>query len=239
MRILIAEDDERLADAIARGLRQKLFAVDVVHDGARALVEAAVTPYDALILDVMLPRATGFEVARELRARGARVPILMLTARDAVSDRVTGLNAGADDYLVKPFAFEELVARIQALLRRGNALKPAVLVVGDLEIDTLALTASRCGQRIDLTSREYVLLEYFARNAGVTLSRADITAHVWDDNHEPSSNALEVLVGRLRRKVEPPSGEARIETRRGLGYTLVVPATPAPSPAPARPLRQD
>jgi len=238
MRLLIAEDDERLADAIARGLRQKLFAVDVVHDGARALIEAAVTPYDALILDVMLPRATGFDVARELRARGSHVPILMLTARDAVADRVAGLNSGADDYLVKPFAFEELVARIQALLRRGDALKPAVLVVGDLEIDTLALTASRRGQRIDLTSREYVLLEYFARNIGRTLSRADITAHVWDDNHEPSSNALEVLVGRLRRKIEPPSGEAMIETRRGLGYALVVPPMTAPSPASARAPRQ-
>lgn len=239
MRILIAEDDERLADAIARGLRQKLFAVDVVHDGARALVEAAVTPYDVLILDVMLPRATGFDIARELRARGARVPILMLTARDAVSDRVTGLNAGADDYLVKPFAFEELVARIQALLRRGDALKPAVIAIGDLEIDTLALTASRRGRRIELTSREYVLLEYFARHIGHTLSRTDITAHVWDDNHEPSSNALEVLVGRLRRKIEPPSGEAMIETRRGFGYALVVPVKPAPSPAAARPPRQD
>ncbi|MDE3152342.1 MAG: response regulator transcription factor [Gemmatimonadota bacterium] len=239
MRILIAEDDERLADAIARGLRQKLFAVDVVHDGARALVEAAVTEYDVLILDVMLPRATGFDVARELRARGARVPILMLTARDAVSDRVAGLNSGADDYLVKPFAFEELVARIQALLRRGDAFRPTVLVVGDLEIDTLALTASRGGRRIDLTSREYVLLEYFARNIGRTLSRAEITTHVWDDNHEPSSNALEVLVGRLRRKIEPPSGQAMIETRRGLGYALVAPATTAASQGSARPAHQD
>jgi DNA-binding response OmpR family regulator len=238
MRILIAEDDERLADAIARGLRKQLFAVDVVHDGARALVEAAVTPYDVLILDVMLPRATGFDVARGLRARGARVPILMLTARDAVSDRVAGLNAGADDYLVKPFAFEELLARIQALLRRGDALKPAVLVIGDLAIDTLALTASRGGRPIDLTSREYVLLEYLARNVGRTVSRADITAHVWDDNHEPSSNALEVLVGRLRRKIEPPSGQPMIETRRGLGYILAAPPTTAPLAGPRQPLRQ-
>ena len=233
MRILIAEDDVRLADVVARGLRKQLFAVDVVHDGKHALVEAVVTPYDAVVLDVMLPHATGLEVARRLRARGIRVPILMLTARDAISDRVDGLNAGADDYLIKPFAFEELVARIRALLRRGDAIKPAVLVVGDLEVDTLALTVSRAGQPIGLTSREYVLFEYFARNAGRTVSRGEITAHFWDDNHDPASNALDVLVGRLRRKIEFSNGNAMIQTRRGLGYALVQPAetrTPATAP---------
>lgn len=226
MRLLIAEDDERLADVVARGLRKQSFAVDVVHDGKRALVEAAVTPYDALILDVMLPGLTGFEVARQLRSRAIRVPILMLTARDAVADRVDGLNAGADDYLIKPFAFEELVARIRALLRRGDALRPSVLAVGDLEVDTLALTVSRAGEPIALTSREYALLEYFARNVGRTISREDITTHVWDDNHDPASNALDVLISRLRRKIDPPTGETMIQTRRGLGYALVAPGEP-------------
>jgi two-component system copper resistance phosphate regulon response regulator CusR len=227
MRILIAEDDERLAEVVARGLRKQSFAVDVVHDGKRALIEAAVTPYDALLLDVMLPHASGFDVARQLRARGIRVPILMLTARDAVADRVDGLNSGADDYLIKPFAFEELVARLRALLRRGDALKPSVIVVGDLEVDTLALTVSRGGQAIPLTSREYALLEYFARNAGRTISREDITAHVWDENHDPASNALDVLVSRLRRKIDPLNGDTIIQTRRGLGYTLVLATEPS------------
>ena len=221
MRILIAEDDERLGDVVARGLRKQSYAVDVVANGTRALTEAAITPYDVLILDVMLPGRSGFDVARALRARGNHVPILMLTARDAVKDRVEGLDAGADDYLVKPFAFEELLARVRALLRRGQALQSAIIAVGDLEIDTATLTASRAGEPIALTSKEYALLEYFARNAGRTVSREDITTHVWDDNHDPFSNALEVLVGRLRRKLDAGRNGTMIQTRRGLGYMLV------------------
>jgi DNA-binding response OmpR family regulator len=221
MRILVAEDDVRLADVIARGLRKQSYAVDVVHDGARAIIEAAVVAYDAIVLDVMLPSSTGFEVARMLRARGNRVPILMLTARDTVADRVEGLDSGADDYLVKPFAFEELLARLRALLRRGEALKPATLSVGDLEVDTQRMTASRAGKQVDLTSKEYSLLEYFARNAGRTISREDITTHVWDGNHDPVSNALEILITRLRRKIDDGRPQSMIQTRRGMGYALI------------------
>ncbi|MDB4913306.1 MAG: OmpR family two-component response regulator [Gemmatimonadetes bacterium] len=223
MRILIAEDDERLGDVVARGLRKQSYAVDVVTDGARALTEAAVTEYDVLILDVMLPSRNGFDVARALRERGNRVPILMLTARDAVADRVQGLDAGADDYLVKPFAFEELLARVRALLRRGETLRPTVIAVGDLEIDTGRLAATRAGEPIVLTSKEYALIEYLARNAGRTLSREDITTHVWDDNHDPFSNALEVLIGRVRKKIDAGRTGTLIQTRRGLGYVLVTP----------------
>jgi DNA-binding response OmpR family regulator len=223
MRILIAEDDERLGDVVARGLRKQSYAVDHVMDGARALTEAVVTAYDVVILDVMLPSQSGLEVARALRARGSRVPILMLTARDAVSDRVEGLDAGADDYLVKPFAFEELLARVRALLRRGEGLKPTILAVGDLEVDTRRLSVSRAGRAIELTNKEYALLEYFARNAGRTVSREDITTHVWDDNHDPFSNALEVLIGRLRKKIDAGHAGTLIQTRRGLGYVLVTP----------------
>jgi DNA-binding response OmpR family regulator len=221
MRILVAEDDARLADVIARGLRKQSYAVDVIRDGARAIIEAAVVAYDAIVLDVMLPSSTGFEVARTLRARGNRVPILMLTARDAVADRVEGLDSGADDYLVKPFAFEELLARLRALLRRGEVLKPATISVGDLDVDTQRMTASRSGKTIELTSKEYALLEHFVRNAGRTISREEITTHVWDGNHDPVSNALEILITRLRRKIDDGRPCSLIQTRRGLGYALI------------------
>ncbi|MEP6620929.1 MAG: response regulator transcription factor [bacterium] len=228
MRILIAEDDERLGDVVARGLRKQSYAVDVVTDGARALIEAALVPYDAVILDVMLPSQSGYDVARALRARGNTVPILMLTARDGVADRVHGLDAGADDYLVKPFAFDELLARIRALLRRGEMLAPAVIRVGDLEVDTHRLSATRAGRDIPLTSKEYALLEYLARNAGRVISREHITAHVWDDNHDPFSNALEVCIGRLRRKLDAGHSGTLIQTRRGHGYVLA-PSSPVGS----------
>ncbi len=220
MRILVAEDDARLADVIARGLRKQSYAVDVIGDGAKAIIEAAVVAYDAIVLDVMLPSRTGLDVARTLRRRGNSVPILMLTARDAVADRVAGLDSGADDYLVKPFAFEELLARLRALLRRGEAFKPATITVGDLDVDTQRMTASRAGKPIDLTSKEYALLEHFARNVGRTISREEITTHVWDGNHDPASNALEILITRLRRKIDDGRPHSLIQTRRGLGYTL-------------------
>jgi DNA-binding response OmpR family regulator len=223
MRILIAEDDERLGDVVARGLRRNAYAVDVVTDGARAVIEATLVPYDAIVLDVMLPSQNGYEVARSLRARGNRTPILMLTARDGVADRVEGLDAGADDYLVKPFAFDELLARVRALLRRGDALTPAVITVGDLDVDTRRLSATRAGKPIALTSKEYALLEYFARNAGRVVSREDITSHVWDDNHDPFSNTLEVYIGRLRRKIDAGHAGTLIQTRRGMGYVLIDP----------------
>ena len=230
MRILLAEDDERLGDVVARGLRKQAYAVDVVTDGARALVEAAIIPYDVIVLDVMLPSMNGYEIARALRARGNRSPILMLTARDGVADRVQGLDAGADDYLVKPFAFDELLARVRALLRRGDVLAAAVITVGDLEVDTRRLSVSRAGKAIALTSKEYALLEYFARNVGRVVSREDITSHVWDDNHDPFSNTLEVYIGRLRRKIDAGHPGTLIHTRRGMGYVLSAPAAAPAAP---------
>lgn len=220
MRILLAEDDRRLGASIGRGLRDHAYAVDHMEDGARALSEAVIITYDAIILDVMLPSLSGLDVARELRRRSIAVPILMLTARDAIEDRVAGLDAGADDYLVKPFAFDELLARLRALLRRGPHLAPAVLTVGDLEVDTRRQTATRAGRPIGLTTKEYALLEYLARHHGRVVARAEISAHVWDDNHDPLSNNIDVLVNRLRRKIDHGVEGALLQTRRGAGYML-------------------
>ena len=220
MRILIAEDDARLHDLLARALRERSFAVDVVTDGESALVEAAINDYDAIVLDVMLPRRSGLEVCRELRKRGKRTPILMLTARDALLDRVAGLDSGADDYLVKPFELEELLARLRALMRRGPALQDERLTVGDLVVDTRAQQATRAGMPVGLTTREYALLEYLARHAGRVIGRAELTDHVWDANHDPASNALEVYIGRVRKKLDVASGAHLLHTRRGAGYLL-------------------
>lgn len=225
MRILLAEDDQRLSDAIARGLRNHAYAVDVVADGAAAIVEAAVTSYDAIILDVMMPHKTGIEVARELRSRQISTPIMMLTARDSIADRVEGLDAGADDYVTKPFAFDELLARVRALLRRGPHVVAAVLQVGDLSIDTRAQTVTRAMRRLSLTSKEYSLLEYLARNEGRVVSRTEISVHIWDDNHDPISNNIDVLVTRLRRKIDDSESAPLIRTRRGAGYMLQAPET--------------
>jgi len=220
MRILLAEDDTSLAQVVAAGLRDEAYAVDVTGDGAEALTQALVNEYDAIVLDIGLPRTDGLEVCRTLRARGVRVPILMLTARDAVRDRVTGLDAGADDYLVKPFDFEELLARLRALVRRAPALLPAVVTVGDLAIDTRAQTVTRAGMPIRLTTKEYVVLEYLARNADRVVTRGDIVAHAWDDNHDPFTNAVEVYVNRLRKKLEGEGRAPLLPTRRGAGYVL-------------------
>lgn len=220
MRILIAEDDARLHDLLARALRERAWAVDVVTDGDAALVEAAVNDYDAIVLDVMLPRRTGLEVCRELRRRGARTPILMLTARDALPDRVAGLDSGADDYVVKPFELDELLARLRALMRRGPTLQEERFVVGDLVVDSRAQQVVRAGQAVLLTTREYALLEYLARHAGRVVGRAELTEHVWDANHDPASNALEVYVGRVRRKLDVAGRTPLLHTRRGAGYLL-------------------
>ena len=195
-------------------------AVDVAADAESALIQAAVNEYDAIVLDVVLPRQSGFDLVRELRRRGIQVPVLMLTARDAVEDRITGLDAGADDYLVKPFDFGELLARIRALTRRAPVVLPEEIVVDDLVIDTRGRRVWRDGAEIELTAKEYALLEYLARNAGRVVSRADITAHVWDENHDPFTNAIEVYVNRLRRKVDREGEPSIVETRRGAGYTL-------------------
>lgn len=209
-----------MADMLDRSLQDQGYAVDVANDGEQALFQAAVNSYDAIVLDVALPRKSGLTVAQELRTRGSRVPILMLTARDAVRDRVAGLDAGADDYLTKPFELEELFARLRALMRRMPALLPTEMHIGDLMIDTRSQTVSRAGKHIALTSKEYSLLEFLARNAGRVVGRAELTDHVWDEHHDPFSNAIEVYVNRLRKKIDASGLEPLIHTHRGAGYRL-------------------
>ena len=218
MRLLVVEDDPRLARLIARGLREEAYAVDVCENGPDAIVQAVVNTYDAIILDVMLPGIDGFGVVSTLRARHVRTPVLMLTARDAVADRIAGLDQGADDYLAKPFDFGELLARLRALLRRPGALQAMLVRVGDCEIDLQSHAVSRAGIAIALTAKEYALLELFARRVGTVVSRADIVAHVWDDNHDPFTNAVEVYVNRLRGKIDRAPWTPLIHTRRGAGY---------------------
>ncbi|HEX5709097.1 MAG TPA: response regulator transcription factor [Pyrinomonadaceae bacterium] len=220
MRILLVEDEPDAARILAKGLREESYAVDVAGDGERALELAFVNDYDLVILDVMLPRRNGFEVCRELRATGSAVPVLMLTARDAVEDRIAGLDTGADDYLTKPFDFDELLARVRALLRRGPALRPAVIRVSDLAVDTRARRVSRGGRDVELTAKEYALLEYLARRAGEVVSRTDIAEHVWDETYDPFSKVIEVFIQRLRRKVDGGRRPTLIRTRRGEGYML-------------------
>ena len=222
MRILLVEDEPNAARMLAKGLRQHAYAVDVAADGEEALYQASVNDYDLIILDVLLPLKDGFEVCRELREAGSVTPVLMLTARDAVQDRITGLDLGADDYLIKPFDFHELLARVRALLRRGQALLPETLTIADLAIDTRAQRARRGDQPIELTAKEYALLEYLARRAGEVASRADIAEHVWNESFDPFSNLIEVYVQRLRRKIDEGRAPKLIRTRRGAGYMLAV-----------------
>jgi len=221
MRILLVEDEPDAARILAKGLRRQKYAVDVAADGAAAEHEASVNDYDLIILDVMLPLKDGFEVCRELRAAGSAVPVLMLTARDTVRDRIAGLDIGADDYLTKPFDFHELLARVRALLRRGQALRPERIEVADLTIDTRAHLVERAGRKIELTGKEYALLEYLARRAGELVSRAEIGEHVWDVNFDPFSNLIEVYIQRLRRKIDDGHRLKLIRTLRGEGYLLV------------------
>jgi len=220
MRILVVEDEPAAATVLAKGLREHAYAVDVANDGDAALEQAAINQYDLLIVDVLLPGIDGFEVCRRLRADGASVPVLMLTALGRLDDRVEGLDAGADDYLPKPYHFKELLARVRALLRRGPALASAVLAVRDLAIDTRARRVERAGRLIQLTTKEYSLLEYLAKRQGEVVGRADIAEHVWDDSFDPMSNLIEVYIQRLRRKVDDGNDVKLIHTRRGAGYTL-------------------
>jgi len=220
VRILLVEDEPSAATMLAKGLREESYAVDVAADGETAQSQAFVNDYDLIILDIVLPGKDGFRVCRELRTNGLTVPVLMLTARDAVEDRVEGLDSGADDYLPKPFDFDELLARVRALLRRKPALYPEVISVGDLSVDTRARQVRRAGQRIDLTAKEYALLEYLARRAGEVVNRADIAEHVWDESYDPFSKVIEVFIQRLRRKVDEGHALKLIHTRRGEGYML-------------------
>ena len=220
MRVLVVEDHERMADLIRRGLEESGYAVDLATTGEDARWLAAEYDYDAILLDVMLPAADGFQACREIRDAGCWSPILMLTARDAVGDRVRGLDAGADDYLTKPFSFEELLARLRALLRRGASERPAVLRVGELELDSAGHTVHRGGDRIQLTAKEQALLEFFMRHAGEVLTRATLIDHVWDFAFEGDSNVVDVYVRYLREKVDRSYGADSIETVRGVGYRL-------------------
>lgn len=220
MRLLLAEDDQQLRETIARGLREHAFAVDAVSDGDAAVTQAAVHEYDALIFDIMMPKRDGIDACKELRRRRMSVPILLLTARDSVEDKITGLDAGADDYLTKPFAFGELLARIRALTRRREAVLPATLVVGDLEVDTRRQTARRGPREIPLTAKEYAFVEHLARNAGRVVSRSELVAHVWDENHEPMGNVIDVYVSRLRRKIDGGESVPLFHIRRGAGIML-------------------
>jgi two-component system, OmpR family, copper resistance phosphate regulon response regulator CusR len=222
MRILLVEDEPRVAHFIARGLREQSYAVDIAADGEAALYQASLTDYDLIILDVMLPIKDGFQVCRDLRSQGRKQPVLMLTARDAIDDRVTGLDCGADDYLGKPFDFKELLARIRALLRRAQELRPETLQVADLALHTGSHTATRAGRAINLTAKEYSLLEFFVLHAGQLVSRSDIAEHVWDENFDPFSNVIDVYVRRLRKKIDENFQPPLIHTRRGEGYILCV-----------------
>jgi DNA-binding response OmpR family regulator len=220
MRILLVEDDTEAAAVLARGLREQAYAVDVVEDGDSALEAAMASDYDVVVLDRMLPKRDGLAVCRALRGDGLAVPVLMLTARDALVDRIEGLDAGADDYLTKPFELEELLARLRALLRRGPALRPAVLTVGDLSIDTRTRRVERAARVVELTAKEYALLEFLARRADEVVGRADISEHVWDATFDAFSNRIEVYVQRLRRKLDDGHPLKLIRTRRGEGYSL-------------------
>lgn len=212
---------------LAKGLREETYAVDIAADGETALAQAFVNDYDLVILDVVLPGKNGFKVCRELRTNGLAIPVLMLTARDAVEDKIEGLDSGADDYLPKPFDFDELLARVRALLRRRPALYPEIITVGDLSVDARTRQVSRAGQSIDLTAKEYALLEYLARRAGEVVSRADISEHVWDESYDPFSKVIEVFIQRLRRKVDDGHALRLIHTRRGEGYMLATKGTDA------------
>jgi DNA-binding response OmpR family regulator len=220
VRLLLVEDDAKLARAVARGLRHEGYAVDDAADGDAALVQAAVYAYDAILLDIMLPGRDGLEVCRQLRERGCWAPVLMLTARGRVDDRIHGLDVGADDYLAKPFDFGELLARIRALLRRAPARRPPRLEIGDVVVDPATHVVTRAGMPVALTAREFAVLEFLARNAGQAVTRTTLLEHVWDENYEGSTNIVDVYVGYLRKKLELPFGTPVIRTIRGVGWTL-------------------
>src|SRR5436309_676156 len=220
MRILVVEDEPKMAGLLRRGLVEEGYAVDVAANGTDGLWAAAENPYDVMVLDLMLPDVPGMDVCRQLRERGLRVPVLMLTARDAVPDRVAGLDAGADDYLTKPFAFSELFARLRALARRGPSERPPVLRVGNLALDPATRTVLRGSTRVELTAREFALLELLMQRPDEVLARSRILEHVWDFAYDGDSNVVDVYIRYLREKIDRPFGRSSIETVRGSGYRL-------------------
>ena len=220
MRVLVVEDERKIADFIRRGLTEQGYAVDVAYDGEEALDWPAVADFDVMLLDVMLPGRNGIDVCRTLRGRGVRLPILMLTARDAVDDRVRGLDSGADDYLVKPFAFAELLARLRALTRREAGVVTPSLEIGDLTLDTTTREVRRAGSAIELTTKEYAILEYLMRHPNQVLTRGMIAEHVWNYDFDNASNVIDVHIRNLRRKIDDGSSMKLISTIRGAGYRI-------------------
>jgi two-component system OmpR family response regulator len=220
MRVLVVEDDSRMSGLLRRALEEEGYAVDVTGEGGEAVWLATENDYDAVVLDLLLPGLDGYEVCRRLRAAKRWAPVLMLTARGAVGDRVRGLDAGADDYVVKPFSFAELMARLRALLRRGSRARPAMLTVGDMRLDPASRRAWRGGRELELTAKEFAVLELFMRHPGQVLSRTRILEHVWDFAYEGVSNVVDQHVAALRRKLDRPFGRADLETVRGAGYRL-------------------
>ena len=227
MRVLLAEDEPQMAAVIARALRDHSYAVDIAADGGQAMYAASINPYDFAILDVRLPVKDGFSVCRELRQQSFRAPILILTALDDVEDMVCGFDCGADDYLTKPFDFRVLLARMQALLRRAETVRPNVIRVGDLTLNTSDHTAARGSRAISLTAKEYALLELFMLHPGQILGRELIAQHVWDERFDPFSNLIDVYVNRLRKKLDQGAGASLIHTRRSEGYILEPPESHA------------
>jgi DNA-binding response OmpR family regulator len=223
MRILVVDDDRRLCAVVKRGLLEEAYAVDLAYDGEEGEYLAEVNPYDLIILDIMLPNKDGIEVCHELRAKKVNPPILMLTAKDTVEDRVRGLDTGADDYLVKPFAFSELLARVRALLRREGMSKSPELRVGDLTLNTLTRQVWRGRRPVELTTKEYVILEYFMRHPNVVVTRTMLEEHAWDYDFDSLSNLVDVYIRRLRRKIDIEGEDSLIQTVRGAGYRLKAP----------------
>lgn len=220
MRILVVEDEKKVARFIQQGLEEEHYTVDVAHDGEKGLAMAQAQNYDAIVLDVMLPRKSGVEMTRELRALQQSIPILMLTAKASTEDKVLGLDSGADDYLTKPFAFAELLARVRSLLRRGAKEKSTILTMGDLQLDTVAHKAKRGDRIIELTAKEYALLEFFLRNKDRVLSRTIIAEHIWDYNFDTGTNLIDVYINHLRNKIDSGFTHKMIHTVRGVGYVL-------------------
>lgn len=220
MRILLVEDEKAAAQVLAQGLREQGYSVDIAQDGEEGGYKAHITPYDLFILDVLLPRKDGLALCSDLRQAGHSTPILMLTARDTVEDRIAGLDHGADDYLTKPFEYRELLARIRALLRRGATQYIDAIDVGDLHLDLKSRRVTRAGHLLELTAKEYAVLEYLARRRDELVTREDLSEHAWDENYDPFSNLIEVYMLRLRRKVDAGHDLKLIRTRRGEGYML-------------------